>query len=214
LNHIPLQEVKLAHPLARLLLSPSATYKIGFPGWPEPNLDSVLVFWGVSLEKGACTSPLFHSPGVPYRWLAGAGSSLPASVSSKWFSSEGLSVRPSFFALFALASWGHGTFILLALRNEASFEGPRALCRGFLCFRLAGARLVYPVRGPPAPAKVSHRRPIRNLAPVSPSPVRQPPCCTRRRLSQTERPLLAVVSKPRLQNRERSRQRFPPPVAP
>jgi hypothetical protein len=38
----------------------SATYKIGFPGWPEPNLDSVTGF-GASIEiKGACTSPLFY----------------------------------------------------------------------------------------------------------------------------------------------------------
>src|SRR6266851_9793192 len=37
-----------------------ATYKIGFPGWPEPILDSVTGF-GASIEKeGACTSPLFH----------------------------------------------------------------------------------------------------------------------------------------------------------
>ena len=50
----------LALPLAQLLLSSLSTYKIGFPGWPVPNLDSVPVFWGVSLEKGACTSPLFH----------------------------------------------------------------------------------------------------------------------------------------------------------
>ena len=34
--------------------------KIGFPGWPEPILDSVTGF-GASIEKeGACTSPLFH----------------------------------------------------------------------------------------------------------------------------------------------------------
>jgi hypothetical protein len=46
--------------LAQLLLSSVATYKIGFPGWPDPNLDSVPVFWGVSSKKGACTSPLFH----------------------------------------------------------------------------------------------------------------------------------------------------------
>src|SRR5439155_23695536 len=38
----------------------SVTYKIGFPGWPEPILDSVTGF-GASIEKeGACTSPLFH----------------------------------------------------------------------------------------------------------------------------------------------------------
>jgi hypothetical protein len=52
----------------------SATYKIGFPGWPEPNLDSVTGF-GASIEKkGACTSPLFYFSG-PFRavlkwWLA------------------------------------------------------------------------------------------------------------------------------------------------
>jgi hypothetical protein len=51
--------------LARLLLSSRATYKIGFPGWPDPNLDSVPVFWGVSSKKGACTSPLFHFGGWP-----------------------------------------------------------------------------------------------------------------------------------------------------
>jgi hypothetical protein len=82
------------------LLSCSPTYKIGFPGWPEPNLDSVLVFWGVSLEKGACTSPLFHYGPMFCHcsswWLAGAEGSLLASVSSKWFSSEGLSVRALF----------------------------------------------------------------------------------------------------------------------
>jgi hypothetical protein len=50
----------LALPLARLLLSSLPTYKIGFPGWPDPNLDSVPVFWGVSSKKGACTSPFFH----------------------------------------------------------------------------------------------------------------------------------------------------------
>jgi hypothetical protein len=77
-------------PLAQLLLSSSATYKIGFPGWPDPNLDSVPVFWGVSLEKGACTSPLFHFGLCSSWWLAGAGLELPASVSSKWFSSGGL----------------------------------------------------------------------------------------------------------------------------
>jgi hypothetical protein len=32
--------------------------KIGFPGWPDPNLDSVSGF-GASIKKGACTSPLF-----------------------------------------------------------------------------------------------------------------------------------------------------------
>src|SRR5258708_15919323 len=31
---------------------------IGFPGWPEHNLDCVLVLGG-QLTKGACTGPLF-----------------------------------------------------------------------------------------------------------------------------------------------------------
>jgi len=61
LNHTPLERHQFSPSLAQLLLSPRTTYKIGFPGWPDPNLDSVPVFWGVSLEKGACTSPLFHS---------------------------------------------------------------------------------------------------------------------------------------------------------
>jgi hypothetical protein len=41
-----------------------ATYKIGFPGWPEPILDSVTGF-GASIKKeGACTGPLFHFSGA------------------------------------------------------------------------------------------------------------------------------------------------------
>jgi hypothetical protein len=104
LNHTPLQVCKLVPPLAQLLLSSSATYKIGFPGWPDPNLDSVPVFWGVSLEKGACTSPLFHR-GHFFMVVGRCGTSLPAGVSSKWFSSEGSYVRALFFfyPLFALA---------------------------------------------------------------------------------------------------------------
>jgi hypothetical protein len=38
--------------------------KIGFPGWPDPNLDSVSGF-GASIQKGACTSPLFYFWCVP-----------------------------------------------------------------------------------------------------------------------------------------------------
>jgi hypothetical protein len=41
------------------------THKIGFPGWPEPILDSVTGF-GASIEKkGACTSPLFRFVSSP-----------------------------------------------------------------------------------------------------------------------------------------------------
>jgi len=49
--------------LAHGLLSFSATLlkKIGFPGWPDPNLDWVSGFGGSVLrKKGACTSPLFR----------------------------------------------------------------------------------------------------------------------------------------------------------
>src|SRR6267142_5724476 len=38
----------------------SVTYKIGFPGWPEPILDSVTGFGASIKKKGACTSPLFY----------------------------------------------------------------------------------------------------------------------------------------------------------
>jgi hypothetical protein len=41
-----------------------ATYKIGFPGWPEPILDSVTGFGASIAKKGACTSPLFHFLGL------------------------------------------------------------------------------------------------------------------------------------------------------
>jgi hypothetical protein len=41
-----------------------ATYKIGFPGWPEPILDSVTGFGASIAKKGACTSPLFHFQGL------------------------------------------------------------------------------------------------------------------------------------------------------
>jgi hypothetical protein len=40
------------------------TYKIGFPGWPEPILDSVTGFGASIAKKGACTSPLFHFLGL------------------------------------------------------------------------------------------------------------------------------------------------------
>jgi hypothetical protein len=36
------------------------TYKIGFPGWPEPILDSVTGFGASITKEGACTGPLFH----------------------------------------------------------------------------------------------------------------------------------------------------------
>src|SRR5260370_36690652 len=102
--------------LAQLLLSSSPTYKIGFPGWPDPNLDSVPVFWGVSSKKGACTSPLFHFGQLFCHfsswWLAGAGLQLPASVSSKSFSSEGRPVRPSFSFTALSFSLFHPSLVL------------------------------------------------------------------------------------------------------
>jgi hypothetical protein len=44
--------------LASDLHSTPANKNIGFPGWPEHNLDCVLVLGG-QLTKGACTGPLF-----------------------------------------------------------------------------------------------------------------------------------------------------------
>jgi hypothetical protein len=41
-----------------------STNKIGFPGWPEPILDSVTGFGASIAKKGACTSPLFHFRGL------------------------------------------------------------------------------------------------------------------------------------------------------
>jgi len=42
--------------------------KIGFPGWPDPNLDWVSGFGGSVLrKKGACTSPLFHFSNCVFR---------------------------------------------------------------------------------------------------------------------------------------------------
>jgi hypothetical protein len=63
----------------------SATYKIGFPGWPEPNLDSVTGF-GASIEKkGACTSPLFYFPRpVPGQTSSGGWPKVPASRPGSW----------------------------------------------------------------------------------------------------------------------------------
>src|SRR5271169_2322364 len=54
-------------------------------------------FFGGSVQKrGLAPAPFFISSGVPHWWLAGAGGWLPARVSSKWFSSGGLSVRALF----------------------------------------------------------------------------------------------------------------------
>ena len=54
--------VSLLSPLAYRLhyILRQLKYKIGFPGWPEPNLDSDSGFGGSVQKKGACTSPLFH----------------------------------------------------------------------------------------------------------------------------------------------------------
>jgi len=37
-------------------------YKIGFPGWPEPNLDSDSGFGGSVLEEGGLHQPPFSLP--------------------------------------------------------------------------------------------------------------------------------------------------------
>jgi hypothetical protein len=50
-------------------LSAAKKFKIGFPGWPEPNLDWVYGFGGQLLEKGACTGPLFSSASVSSKCL-------------------------------------------------------------------------------------------------------------------------------------------------
>jgi hypothetical protein len=51
------------------LLCATLSKKIGFPGWPDPNLDWVSGFGGSVLrKKGACTSPLFRSLAV---WFSG-----------------------------------------------------------------------------------------------------------------------------------------------
>ena len=48
------------YPAGIWLASYWLTYKIGFPGWPDPILDSVTGN-GVSITmRGACTSPLFY----------------------------------------------------------------------------------------------------------------------------------------------------------
>src|SRR5260370_11952367 len=38
-----------------------ATYKIGFPGWPEPNLDSVTGFGASITRRGLAPAPFFIS---------------------------------------------------------------------------------------------------------------------------------------------------------
>jgi hypothetical protein len=38
-----------------------ATYKIGFPGWPEPNLDSVAGFGASITKRGLAPAPFFIS---------------------------------------------------------------------------------------------------------------------------------------------------------
>ena len=43
----------------------SATYKIGFPGWPEPILDSVTGFGASITKRGLAPAPFFISTGLP-----------------------------------------------------------------------------------------------------------------------------------------------------
>ncbi len=38
--------------------------KIGFPGWPDPNLDSVSGFWGVNYKRGLAPAPFLFYPAV------------------------------------------------------------------------------------------------------------------------------------------------------
>jgi hypothetical protein len=69
------------------------TYKIGFPGWPEPILDSVTGI-GASIEKkGACTSPLFHFPArVVVHPLDGTETSHPTLTLAKLLPPENLHI--------------------------------------------------------------------------------------------------------------------------
>ena len=50
---------KLPRTGTSLALLSATLNEIGFPGWPDPNLDSGSGFWGVNSKQGACTSPLF-----------------------------------------------------------------------------------------------------------------------------------------------------------
>jgi hypothetical protein len=51
--------MKGKHVATDLHLFPQLT-KIGFPGWPEPILDSVTGLGASIMKKGACTGPLFR----------------------------------------------------------------------------------------------------------------------------------------------------------
>ena len=58
-NHLHRFSINIKHVATDLHLSPQLT-KIGFPGWPEPILDSVTGLGASIMKKGACTGPLFR----------------------------------------------------------------------------------------------------------------------------------------------------------
>ena len=58
-NHLHRFSINIKH-LASDLLPLTQLTKIGFPGWPEPILDSVTGLGASIMKKGACTGPLFR----------------------------------------------------------------------------------------------------------------------------------------------------------
>jgi hypothetical protein len=62
-NQTPVRQRQVGPLLAQVLLFFSPTYDIGFPGWPDPNLDSVPVFGGSVRLRGLAPAPFFISGG-------------------------------------------------------------------------------------------------------------------------------------------------------
>lgn len=62
-NQTPVRRRQVGTSLAQVLLFFSPTYDIGFPGWPDPNLDSVPVFGGSVRLRGLAPAPFFISGG-------------------------------------------------------------------------------------------------------------------------------------------------------
>src|SRR5215831_5670703 len=58
-NRLHRFSIDFRHLATDLHLLPQLT-KIGFPGWPEPILDSVTGLGASIMKKGACTGPLFR----------------------------------------------------------------------------------------------------------------------------------------------------------
>ena len=58
-NHLHRFSIDIKHLATDLHLIQQLT-KIGFPGWPEPILDSVTGLGASIMKKGACTGPLFR----------------------------------------------------------------------------------------------------------------------------------------------------------